>query len=432
MKRNSTFVGKAALIVLIFSLNFFIANSQCVAPAMVYQNAVLLSGTAGTIGATYKFPSVTPGVDAHFTITDIVGGASLTSIDDLTYGYNAAWQPVVKTPMLQGASESYISFLIEFIDSANGDKHKYDCAQLSFIDVDGDGQHVKEFVAARGYDSYTVANVTVLTLHETTQGSSTMLQATGTYGNFAGLDTSSYVTNINFKYKNIKKIDEVRVGCITDVNFTVQDRYSCGYFKEISMPAIFIILPVKYINFDATVSDKSVLLNWVTTLEINNDHFEVQRSFDANNFKTIGLVMDPLEVAGDKRTYKFKDNSSELKGQQFAYYRLKQIDRDGKFSYSTVLAVRFLSLQTENVKMTVSPNPFAEKLTVRFDAAASGIAEMRIMNLAGQSVMTKQTTMLKGYNNLLVENLSKLAPGVYIVQLLMNGTIIENQKIVKN
>jgi len=431
MKSNSTFVIKALFAISLFSLIMFAAKSQCTAPAMTYANPVLVSGTAGTVGAIYKFPSVTPGVDARFTVTAIVGGATLTSIDDLTYGYAAAWQPVVKTPTVQGVSDSYVSFKIEFVNTSGGNAHQYDCAQLSFIDVDGDGQHVKEYVGARGYDSYTVAGNTTLTLSTISQGSGNLLKAVGTVANYSGLDTASYKTNINFKYSNVKQIDEVRIGNITDASFTVQDRFSCGYFKQISMPA-FAPVPVKYLSFDGAVSEKNVLLNWITVSEINNSHYEVERSFDATSFKTIGIVLDALEVSADKKTYKFKDNSAELQGKAVAYYRLKQVDIDGKYTYSTILAMKLQSQQNDNVKMTVAPNPFTEKLTIRFDATESGNAEMRIMNVSGQKMFSKQSIIVKGYNNLQIDGLSKLSPGVYVVQLLVNGNVISNQKIVKD
>ncbi len=191
-------------------------------------------------------------------------------------------------------------------------------------------------------------------------------------------------------------------------------------------------LPVKYLSFDAVVSDNTVLLNWVTIAEINNSHFEVERSFSGNNFKTLGLVLDALVNNSDKKTYKFKDNTPELKGQTIAYYRLKQYDLDGNYSYSTVLAVRLQSPTDSRVIMNVSPNPFVEKVTVRFDATTKGIAVMKLMNISGQPVLVKETNITKGYNNLQVEGLGRLDAGIYIVQLLMNGVVIDNQRIIKN
>jgi len=431
MKRNSTFVGRMLFATLLFSLQLFTANSQCIAPSMVWKNAVLTAGTAGAVGATYRFPEVTPGVYAHVTITAIVGGATLTSIDDMTFGYGNAWQPVVKTPSVQGVSESYVSFSIEFYDNTTNSKHKYDCAQLSFIDVDGDSQHVREFVAARGYDSYTVANISILTLTETGSGSNKMLKAVGTYANYTGLDTSAWITNINYKYRNIKEIQEVRVGSITDASFVVQDRFTCGYFQQISMPEV-IILPVTYTSFTGKLDDKTVYLDWKTASEINSSHFEVERSFDATTFKTVGLVLDGFKADNGTTFYKFKDNSTELQSKNYAYYRLKQIDKDGKHNYSTVVALALKSSASDVVKITVSPNPFVEKLNVQYNAVTNGQAEIRLLNVNGQTVISTKANITSGSNNLQVNGLSKLNTGMYILQLIKDGVVIDNQKIIKN
>ncbi len=431
MKRNSTFVGKMLFATLLLSLQLFTAKSQCIAPSMIWKDAVLTAGTAGQVGAIYRFNEVTPGVYAHVTITAIVGGATLSNIDDVAFGYGNAWQPVVKTPSVQGISESYISFSIQFYDNSDNKKHKYDCAQLSFIDVDGDSQHVREFVAARGYDSYTVANISILTLTETGSGSDKMLKAVGTYANYAGLDTSAWITNINYRYKNVKEIEEVRIGNITDASFVVQDRFSCGFFQQISMPDV-IMLPVTYTSFTGKLDDKTVYLDWKTASEINSSYFEVERSFDGTSFKTVGLVLDGFASDNGARFYKFKDNSAVLQGKSYAYYRLKQVDKDGKFNYSTVVALGLKSSASDVAKMTVSPNPFVEKINVQFNTATNGKAEIRLLNVNGQTVISSKSNVTSGTNNLQVNGLSNLTRGMYIFQLLKDGVVTDNQKIIKN
>ena len=190
-----------------------------------------------------------------------------------------------------------------------------------------------------------------------------------------------------------------------------------------------VTLPVKYLSFDAVVNDKAVLLKWLTTQEVNNSHFEVERSFDMNTYNTIGLVLDGF-VNGTNKSYQYKDNSNELQGRSIVYYRLKQFDIDGKYTYSKVIAVR---LQAKaGVVMQVSPNPFVESVNVRYTATESGIAQIRIMNMEGQTMLSKQATISKGYNNIQVADLKGLATGMYIARLSMNGAVIDNQRIIKN
>ncbi len=428
MKTNSTFVRTVLFAVITFSLNFNVVNAQstCTSPAMTWKNPVLISGTALQVNAVYKFPNVTPGVYALVTVTAMVNGAKLTNIDDnVNNGYAAAWQPVIETPSAQVASDSYVSFSIAFKNTADNSGHQYNCFQLSFIDVDGDDSHIREFVASKNFDSYTVANNTELTLTTISGG---ITQATGPLVTYEAIDTSAYRTNINFRFTNKSVVNEVRLGNRVDAVHDVDGRLNCGYFAPVTMP--FTVLPLKYLSFDAVVYDNKVTLKWLTTQELNTSHFEVERSFDMRNFSSIGLVLDGFTVNGTDKSYQFKDNSTQLKGRSIAYYRLKQFDIDGKSTYSKVIAVR-LEAKT-GVVMQASPNPFTEKLNVRFTSTENGNADIRIINLAGQTMLSKQSTISKGFNNILVDGLNQLAAGMYIAQLTLNGTVIDNQKIVKN
>lgn len=188
-------------------------------------------------------------------------------------------------------------------------------------------------------------------------------------------------------------------------------------------------LPVQYLSFDAVVNEKAVTLKWLTTLEVNNSHFEVERSFDNNNFSSVGIVLDGYN-SGANKSYQFKDNSASLQGKTVAYYRLKQYDIDGKFNYSKVLAVRLQS-KTDAI-MQVSPNPFAENVNIRFNATENGTAQLRILSMTGQTMLSKQSTISKGYNNIQVADLKGLAAGMYVAQLSMNGVVIDNQRLIKN
>jgi Secretion system C-terminal sorting domain len=425
MKTNSTLKCILITLTTIFFLSFTAVNAQCVAPAMVWANPSLISGTAGQPDAVYKFPSVTTGVYAEVTLEALVGGATLTSIDDNTYGYGAAWQPVVRTPSVMGISSSYAKFKIIFRDSATGNNHTFPCFQLSFIDVDGDNDAVQEFVAAKNADSVIVSNTTLLTL---TWLSGNLVQATGPVLNFDGIDTSAWNTNINYRYSNTDKVNEVRVGSVTGLNFTPQDRYSNAFFQQITMGSSSL-LPVKYASFDAVASDNKVTLKWITEDEVNNDHFEVERSFDGTNFTTIGLVLDGF-ANGNRKTYMFKDNAAELQTKTVVYYRLKQIDNNGKAVYTNKLVVR-LQAKT-GVTMQVSPNPFVQDLNMQFTATANGTAQINIISITGQKMVTKQASVSKGFNTLQLNGLTNLAPGMYTAQLIIDGAIISNQKIIKN
>ena len=82
--------------------------------------------------------------------------------------------------------------------------------------------------------------------------------------------------------------------------------------------------------------------------------------------------------------------------------------------------------------MQVSPNPFVENLTVRFNSSQKGMAEIRLISATGQTMLSKQSIISKGYNNIQLDGLSNLNNGMYVARLVMNGVVIDNQKIIKN
>lgn len=425
MKSNFTLICKGFLIhALTFSF-YFPAYSQCAAPSMVFHNPILVSGVKGQKDAKYKFSSVTQGVDAYITIQDIVGGATLIDIDNTAQGYDAAWQPTIRTSSTQASGECYISWKLQFLDSINGNEHKYPCFILSFIDVDGDNSKVREFVEAKSPNNFTLSNPSDLTITADCQ----LTKALGPLKNFNDIDTSSWSTNINYNYSYNDKVDEIRTGINQKAGFSAQNRLFCSYFTK-TTPAFSIILPVKYSSFDAVVSDQTVKLKWVTVEEMNNDHFEVERSTDGVNFSTAGYIIGAETVEGNKSTYRFNENTANFKNTNIVYYRLKQIDKDGNSSYSKTLAVQLRA--KEGMVLQVSPNPFIYKIDVRFEAKESGNSEIRVINLAGQTIISKQTVISKGFNNLALNDLIKLSKGMYIVQVMVNGVINDSQKIIKN
>ncbi len=110
-------------------------------------------------------------------------------------------------------------------------------------------------------------------------------------------------------------------------------------------------LPVTLVSFDGEATEDNILLNWVTASEVNNSHFEVQRSLNGVDFETIGRV-EGNGTATITQRYSFEDNLA-LSG--INYYRLKQVDYDGAFEYSEIITVLFNG-ETSN-SFIVYPNP---------------------------------------------------------------------------
>ena len=177
-------------------------------------------------------------------------------------------------------------------------------------------------------------------------------------------------------------------------------------------------------------NNNKVDLNWQTDNEVNNSHFEVERSFNGSHFSTIADVRDALTTNSSKRKYGIDDNSTALAGKEIAYYRIKQVDVNGKFIYSSTIMVKLSS--NKGISMQASPNPFTENVTINFTSLEKGTAVIKIRNLAGQTVFTKDVMINKGSNITQIAGLGGFAKGMYLAQIMINGAVADNQKIIKD
>jgi Secretion system C-terminal sorting domain len=156
-------------------------------------------------------------------------------------------------------------------------------------------------------------------------------------------------------------------------------------------------LPVTWMNFTGNLKDKAVQLNWNVANQSNNKGFEVQRSSNGSSFQNIGFVN-----ATTATTYNFID-AAPLANTNF--YRLRQVDNDGKAIYSNTITIRANSKN----KFTVFPNPITDGFTVQ--AATIENIKYNIVNASGQIVSTGITT-----NNKKID-VSALPKGTYALQL---------------
>lgn len=186
-------------------------------------------------------------------------------------------------------------------------------------------------------------------------------------------------------------------------------------------------LPVKLISFNGIASDNDALLNWRTSLEINNRGFEVERSMDGELFETIGFV----KGKGNSNaivSYSLTD-ANVFADSKFAYYRLKQVDFDGKFEYSDIIKVTNSNVSFDDVN--AYPNPFANELNVSFNSAKNTNASLEITNIQGKVITVKNTNVQIGLNLITLSELNDLSAGIYFVRLSVNGET-QVMKLVKN
>lgn len=380
----------------------------------------LVSGTEMQVGAVYKFQNVSNGTDALVTIVSATGGATVAMLDDNELTKPEAFSPRISVP---ANSTGMVKFRIDFVNGGGSPKMLTQFSATA-MDIDGSG-FIKEIDAI---DMGIGSLVTYLTslLEIDVQLNGTEFTGSNVAGNeYTGVDTSAKQVMFTVTSPLVLGSFTYAAGVINQENSSTT-RQKGIYFKGFDYVSF---LPVRYSSFGAVAVDNAVNLKWTTETELNNSHFEIESSTDGLNFKKIGVVTNGIVNGNTAKSYTFTDNSFNT-NDAVVYYRLKQVDFDGRFAYSNTLVVRLQALS--DVKMQVLPNPFAENVTIRFEAIEKTTAQVQIINAQGQLVMLQNTIVNKGNNSIQVMGLSKLAPGVYIVRLYANGTVAATQKIIKN
>ncbi|WP_367388447.1 T9SS type A sorting domain-containing protein [Lewinella sp. LCG006] len=185
------------------------------------------------------------------------------------------------------------------------------------------------------------------------------------------------------------------------------------------------ILPVEFTSFTAQIERESVLLQWQTAKEENNDYFQIEHSTDGRDFSILGR-MEGSGTTNDFSNYSFLH---EKPASGINYYRLRQIDYDGAFEYSQIASVRF---DKNTSSVILSPNPFTTQVTLSLSAMDDndGIdspASLWVKNVHGQVVHQEIITNLQNHSL----NLSTLAAGTYYLQIQQHGRSLATQRLVK-
>jgi hypothetical protein len=172
-------------------------------------------------------------------------------------------------------------------------------------------------------------------------------------------------------------------------------------------PGAFSVLPVTLLHFNAEEATGGVKLTWSTAMEVNNDHFTLERSSDGLHYTLIGTVPGK----GDNNQpvdYSFTDPSPE---QGSNYYRLTQFDRDGR---SKILGTKMVNVQ--EIALRVGPNPAINFVDIVF--ASGAWREIKLYNSAEQLLQT--ISPAAGTSRLKI-GLQNYRPGTYYIAFIGNS-----------
>lgn len=190
----------------------------------------------------------------------------------------------------------------------------------------------------------------------------------------------------------------------------------------------FCELPVELTGFSGEERDCQTQLTWSTATESNSSHFVIERSETGDNFVAIGRI----DAAGNSAipvSYNFSDTNTGL-----AYYRLKQADIDGTYSYSDIIRVTSTCLDdvTNGDIFDVYPNPVhnGQQVNIKLYSKVHEVAKIKVMDINGRVVLSESHAITQGFNTLGF-SASDLVAGTYFVRLEGSNWYADAQKFVK-
>ena len=182
-----------------------------------------------------------------------------------------------------------------------------------------------------------------------------------------------------------------------------------GYYTLGTLNHSLSPLPIELTFFQADEREIEVDLYWQTASEVNNDFFTIERSRDALSWEGV-LTIDGAGNSNDLLNYTAIDH---FPYSGVSYYRLKQTDFDGKFSYSEIETVYLLD-EISKTELSLYPNPTHGEITLK--GIEFGMKECIIFNAYGQ-IVTNQVDVLERTDHFLRLNTGDLASGLYTIQM---------------
>ena len=177
------------------------------------------------------------------------------------------------------------------------------------------------------------------------------------------------------------------------------------------------VVPVELTSFTGAFFGNDVQLKWATATELNNKGFEIQRSISGSAFATIAFV-EGFGTTTEQKQYTFTDRNVTA-GVEHAY-RLKQIDFDGTFDYSSVINVGS-ALPTEFALEQNYPNPFNPTTNIVYAVPVKSNVTLDVYNLIGQKVVTLFEGDVEAGKHSSQFNASSMSSGMYLFKLTAVG-----------
>ncbi len=219
----------------------------------------------------------------------------------------------------------------------------------------------------------------------------------------------------------------------TQIRITIGDGTTGGCGNDFAMDDLAFsicaeggVAPVTLTSFSAHAKGTEVSIDWATSQELNNKYFQVERSADGNSKWS---VVATVNGAGNSQVLKKYNAIDANPFGGVNYYRLKQVDNDGKSGYSNTVAVK---IQISKTAVSVLANPFYNNLTLNFTSPTTEMVTARLIDITGKQIAAQSWSVSSGTSRQELNNLGSLQHGMYILSIVNNsGEVLFKGKVMK-
>lgn len=187
------------------------------------------------------------------------------------------------------------------------------------------------------------------------------------------------------------------------------------------------ILPVQFLNFTGLQNNNDILLKWTTIAEKEIDRFEIERSINGRDFIKTATVYGHV-VLQAQQNFSATDDVSNINN-DIIYYRLKVIGKAGEIKYSNTISIK------KNISKTgisILPNPVNHYLVIKIYADKAGEMSATLIDNAGKSILREKQKLVKGFNNIYLNQLDRYSNGLYILKIEAEENVTTKKILIHN
>jgi hypothetical protein len=199
-----------------------------------------------------------------------------------------------------------------------------------------------------------------------------------------------------------------------------------GSYTALSYVVAGTVAPVNFLSFAANKVNDNADLRWEVANQTNlTSHFNVERSTDGVSFK--GIQEIAANTQNGAASYNLLDENISKLNVNVIYYRIKQVDTDGKFVYSDV---KYVKVGNKGGLISANPNPVKDITNLRIEVLENQNATLQLLDANGKQILTESLKLNKGLNTKQFD-MSPLAAGIYVLRVVTENDEVLSQKIVK-